>query len=606
MNFGRRRGSQVAPEAPDVASLKSDGLDPATFCFGEPKTVNSSHSGNIELGVSVQEPVLYLPSRPRHRHHHAGQTQEEVSQQEADAPNFGNRDSDENLTPPSYVQQPPDESPPPEPFGNTVLVESAGGDNIENELSSADTSPGATLRGSVLLKLHKPTRIKEVTLSFYCVSRTIWNLVPQPTVLVDSPLPSSAEVEDIAYLGIHHWDFVPLEQFGSASSAFDKNVDQSASLIGQDLYGADTAIFESDPSRVHHRKFTRTFHNAACRLRGSGPRQIPIFCPLETQPRKLRHQAAGSEGVVFPPGSYIYHFALLIDSRTPETARAPNGYVRFFLAPRVVRAGPFAPNLMGKLELDMIRTPQENSESTGPSNVLLSRVWDDRLVYSLTVDQRFITLGIPTRASIKLLAIPGSDVEVHQVRMHVVEIASYMYSLDTRIRFSDTSLRLLMYQVGGPVNDEHVGNLLHPTEPTDLEAEILLAVSSNQPIDSIPQPYGRGRFGEKRYMEPDVKGPYMRVKHRLVVSLRVSKPMPDGTRGHFEVKIDTPIGVLSKHCYHENLRLPMYTAELSENEGSSQSLPPSFDESQTHALLGPPTNIPSNSGEKQEHVSSGA
>lgn len=598
MNFGRRGGSRPAHDAQPTRGE----LDPANFCVGEPRIVNSTHSGNMELSVSVQEPVLFLPSRPRHRSSHANQSQDPATQYETQTATSVNRDSDDTLVPPSYPQH-TEGTPPLDSFGNTVLVESAaGGDNTYGEPASDETQPGATLRGSVLLKLQKPTRIKEVSLSFYCVSRTTWNLVPQPTVLVDSPLPSSAEVEDIAYLGIHHWDFVPLEQFGGAASSFDKNVDQSASLIGQDLYGADSAIFASDPKHAHHREFTRTFYNSACRLRGSGTRQFPVFSPLVNQPRKLRHQAVGSESIVFPPGSYIYHFALLIDSRTPETARAPNGYVKFFLAPRVVRSGPFAPNLMGKSEVEIVRTPLENTEVIGPTNILLSRVWDDRLVYNLTVDQRYVTLGIPTQASIKLLAIPGSEVQVHQVKMHVVEIVNYLYSLDSRIRFSDTSLRLLMYHVEGHNYGEHTGNILHPTEPTELEAEILLSTNSDQPIDVVPQAYGRGRFGEKRYIEPDVKGPYLRVKHRLVVSLRVSKPMDDGTRGHFEVKIDTPIGVLSKHCYHENLSLPLYTAEFDETEVDSGQ-PPSFDESQNHPLLGPPTTIVTSApGEKQEHV----
>lgn len=88
----------------------------------------------------------------------------------------------------------------------------------------------------------------------------------------------------------------------------------------------------------------------------------------------------------------------------------------------------------------------------------------------------------------------------------------------------------------------------------------------------------------------------MHVKHKLEITLRISKPDPvDGTNmKHYEVLIDTPLVLVSNLCNKGNLELPTYDIT---NRSSSSSLyhipnqPPSFE--QAISIPGSPITSPS-------------
>jgi hypothetical protein len=113
-----------------------------------------------------------------------------------------------------------------------------------------------------------------------------------------------------------------------------------------------------------------------------------------------------------------------------------------------------------------------------------------------------------------------------------------------------------------------IGNLLDTDENGDLTYE---PTSHNISIDlrrrekpnkhELPQFCIRQWDGSYRYLQPDAtSSKYIRVRHRLLITMRVTKPEDDGTSRHFEVKIDTPIVLLSKHCIQDNVDLPQYNA----------------------------------------------
>lgn len=553
------------PAKPATSSIFSHSI-------GIPRSVNTSHTGNVDIAIGLQEPVVFLPADRRENL-------------------FGRRRPvNRNGTSVSHRA-----SPPPQANSGGESPGSLDGDEDlpTFEQSTSGTSPaGAVLRGSVVLKLSKPTRIKQLSLVLYTASRTVWTLVPQPTVLVDAPLPTAAELEDVVYLAQHYWDFVPQDgvkrnQHAESMAKFD----QSATTVVQDLYGANTAILRNEPTTVRQAQSSRTIHSGKTTLHNG----LPLYAPLEEPVRKVRYPPVVSDGVLYPAGEYVFHFSTIVDSSCPETANVPNGHVKHYLAARVVRAGAFNPNVTGKLEIEICRAPPAAAEDPSSSHgVVLSRIWDERLVYSVSLDQRYVVLNEPVRLSISLLPMPGFDVMVHQIRVYALESVSYLFSTDYSIHTNDHSLRLGLVQISAPASDpqptasSRFGTLLHPTEPTHLQCDLVMATESDRPIHALPQAYGRGRNGEKRFLEPDMVSPYIKIKHRLIVGLRVSRLDPgDEKRSHFEVKIDTPFILLSRHCVQESVNLPGYD----NGETEAHHEPPTFAQALDHEIVGSPCKI---------------
>jgi len=608
--------SSTGARGPDAKPLNIN-----DYCFGTPKKVGQSHSGGVELFMCTQENAVFLPSVRRSRRSRRYRESYEAPPSEpepngepnepsgsgdggdptSDGPDgaydaaYDNFDGDGDGDRPLRVPSSDDDNMDPGNLGNLGnRAAEAGADQADHSVHSGgvsdeDSTACSMLRGSVVLRLAKPTKIKEIGVNFYCLSRTLWSLLSQSSVLADSTLPNNAQVEDSAYLGIHHWDFVPLEQFGTAQAHYDKHAaGQSSTLIGQDLFGADVALLKDHPGTAQHRKYSRVYNSQACRVRGRSAHPVPVFGPLRSRPRKLKSNSVQSDGVVFPAGSYVYNFALLIDHKTPGSIRVPNGEVKFVLSARVVRTGAFNMNISGQTEVDVVRAPPEASAEGavfGLSNdsVLLSRVWNDRFVYSLSMDHRNLTQDVPTRMTLSVLPLSDPDVRLHQVQVFALETVTYVYSLDPNIRFVDPDLKLLLFQKDAP---ESSGSLLQPEDATTISADLtLVSIHNRHPHRHALQPFQRGRYGEMRFIEPDVKGPYVSVRHRLMLLMRVSRASDvDDSRCHYEVKIDTPITVLSRHCISDNVHLPSYEMGV---QGELEH-PPSFDDAMTHELLGRP------------------
>lgn len=589
--------------------------DIANFCQGVPQKVNEAHKGNLELFISLQEDALFLPEikkSRRHCHRHRASRQrrdEEIDEVASDDENEERphltvrangeagqpreRASDESADKPPTEEQLKrmrrnvEEEYVPAPVADQSLGIHTGG---AKETKRESLAPCSTLRGSVLLKVRKPTKIKEVGVSFTCCSRTSWNILPPTAILVDSTIPNTTQLEDIAYLGVHHWDFVPLEQFAPAQQSYNRiNPDQSATLVGQDLYGADYAVIADKAGEVLHRKYTRVYNDNACRLRGSASHKIPVFDLRRSRPRKLKVNNVSSEGVVFPPGDYIYNFTLLVDAGVPPSISVPNGEVKYQLNAKVVRAGRFLTNLTGKLDVDVVRAPQDMTGYSGSGgssdSIVMSRVWDDSLVYILHVDRKNIPLDDPTRISLSLVPLNHKNVLVRRIQIFATEHVSYLYSLDSSIKYSDPVKKVLLLEKEAPQGED----LLHGRDSMVFESSLVLPSSSPKSSKSfLPLIPFRARPSDDSadYFEPDARGPYIKVKHRLRVVVTVSVPCPtQNKRNLFDLDFTTQIHVLSRHCTPANTLLPCYPKPL-ETEEEFTGEPPSFEDAMEHKVLG--------------------
>lgn len=427
---------------------------------------------------------------------------------------------------------------------------------------SGSQLPLSTLRGTVLLKLAKPTKIKHISLSFYGVSKTQWaQSARMPMFAPDDFGQPASEIVDAVVVNSHEWNFLDLEWPG-ATNPPPSSSPSNSTLVLTDIYGADAMVPRHDGKlRVYDR------NNMA-------PPPVPLFGPSGTHSSKVKQSApVNKESVVFPAGEYVFNFNLAIDATTPETLSAPYGSIRYFLQPKVIRSGPFNPNISARQEVELVRSPPNNCDVAFNNPIVINRIWDRRLEYEIVIPRKYVPLE--TSIPISLTFTRHDKVKLHRVKIYLVEIVQYTYSGDKTIEYTDTSLRILLEDKKGKTECQHtranvacttkcqrriVGDLLQE----DSQSTSFLFES---PLHSDDPPF-RQPFRTNYHLAPShvnqlrpdsISSPYIKIRHRLMMSFRASKETPDSPkRRHFEIRIDTPIVFLSPKCVDENVELPGY------------------------------------------------
>jgi arrestin-related trafficking adapter 3/6 len=230
-----------------------------------------------------------------------------------------------------------------------------------------DRSP-AMLRGSLILKLLKPSKIKSITLVFKGRARTEWP---------EGIPPRKAEFFEEKELMTHTWPFFNA-QFSSSDSS----------------HGADAARFldsqrlSMDLSRSSMDSVSSLALSDAPTSRSATPVGSPNLLALNSanshfgipfgQSRSFSKEdktVTQSRGYrTFAAGEYVYNFELPLDSVLPESIEADMGSVHYELEATVERSGAFKSNLSGKTEVLLVRNPAEqNLEIHEP--ISISRTW---------------------------------------------------------------------------------------------------------------------------------------------------------------------------------------------------------------------------------------
>lgn len=438
-----------------------------------------------------------------------------------------------------------------------------------------------------MLKLNKPTKLKLIGLSFYVMCKTTWMHTPRTSLFNENSMQQAAEINDVFYVTSHDWEFLPA---ANRDALGDMPADQSFQATTTDIYGADVVMFKNEPGVVRTRNPEKTEHayskayRPATRQTGSdadsaassaaGAGNVPLCVPFSSMKRRLKHPSGNKkDAVLYPAGEYVFNFSVAIDPECPETVKAPSGEIVYMIVPKIVRAGAFNLNITAQQELQVIRSPPNSCDMTLNNPILISRNWDERLQYEIMVAQKYMPINTCIPMSFRLL--PLQHCQIHQIKVYVVEMVNYMYSVDDTIKSSDASLRLLLYQkTARPTLKEQmqgqskfVGNLLETNEdgeltyePTIINMNIDLRQRERASKTEIPQSSVRQWDGTYRYLQPDTSSTkYIRIKHRLLITMRVTK-IDEETESarHFEVKIDTPIILLSNHCIQDNIELPQY------------------------------------------------
>ncbi|OXV11978.1 hypothetical protein Egran_00262 [Elaphomyces granulatus] len=292
---------------------------------------------------------------------------------------------------------------------------------------------------------------------------------------------------------------------------------------------------------------------------------------------------------LFPPGDYLYNFEFAIDGSLPESIKTELGFVRYDLEASVERSGALRPNLLGAVEIPVIRTPAEGSlEQVEP--IAISRNWEDQLHYDIVISGKSFPLGSQIPIAFKLT--PLAKVGCHRIKVYVTENIQH-WTADKTVHRLQPPKKLLLFEKradaqsastypgssmrvisGGGVEWDHreaaargeeqvnrnsvslLGNLDNDTGVGPTEMEFSVQLPSCQAM--------KGR-DESQRLHFDTTYENIQINHWIKIVMRMSKvdEKDPSKRRHFEISIDSPFHLLSCMATQANLILPAYTISSS-------------------------------------------
>ncbi|ANB12777.1 arrestin Aly1 related [Sugiyamaella lignohabitans] len=536
--------------------------DIASICQGKPRTLYSSLHKSITISLSVLEPVIFLPACPK----------------------YG-----EDITPPSYE---------------------------DSNCNSCNTiAPQPVLRGSLVLKLSKPTSIRSVSLSLYGVSETQW---PYYSPLDIGHNGSPYISKDSVVINRHEWHFAPNEQAAMDTIKLIKDSDQSSTVTTSDTYGADTVLF-CNRTKVQNKNEYSIYNNASTNtITGSC---IPLLEPRNDNFDDKSHDEnhKKEKETIYPAGEYIYNFTIALGRNLPETVRTQFGSIRYFVEPKVVHKGFFGHSSSGKQEVELVRCPKSNIYN--PLANSPCRIWKDfrsLFHYDIQLGSRYLTLGekislvIRHRPMFEQVRIGEVTIDIVQYikytnsytkkkssRCQLVQLARKKYphqNMSETILSSDEALidaDVLPDTNSSSYMASKSNTNLSDSEVTDGEYtsdSTSISVSPSVAVSEVSPSLGRSvssSTGSTQTEQPSVQfhtstlsvseelcspsatlipytscSPYIQVKHNLQICFKVSAPHPKnpGLRKQEDILIQIPIHLLSSKCTTDNLILPLYQA----------------------------------------------
>ncbi|KAL5115560.1 hypothetical protein ACEQ8H_006536 [Pleosporales sp. CAS-2024a] len=427
----------------------------------------------------------------------------------------------------------------------------------QNEHSERNT---AMLRGSLVLKISKPSKLKAITLKFRGKALTKWP---------EGIPPKKVEFEELDILMSHTWPFFnsqfPTAETGTGADRVD--LYKSGSGLGASPNGSSQNLTSKEAKRLSLQ---------ANQSRSFGKGETPSSGPSVAQ-KGYR---------IFDAGEYTYNFELPLDSHLPETIDADLGSVKYELEATVERAGAFRTNLVGTKEVALIRAPSEGSlEQVEP--IAISRSWEDQLHYDIVISGKSFPLGSQVPIAFKLT--PLAKVQCHRIKVFVTENVEYFCN-NKRVHRMEPVRKIQLFEKradapptstfpgstmrivsgGGVPYDQRaaaargeevqvqdstnlLGNLDGDTNvgPTEMEFNV-----------QLPSCHNLRDKDKMNRLHFDTTYQNIQVHHWIKLVMRLSKPdaAAPTKRRHFEISIDSPFHILSCQATQANTALPAYSS----------------------------------------------
>jgi hypothetical protein len=263
----------------------------------------------------------------------------------------------------------------------------------QNENAERST---AMLRGTMVLKISKPAKLKAITLKFRGKATTKWP---------EGIPPKKVEFEEVDTLMSHTWPFFnsqfPTAETGTGADRVE--LYKNSGGLGGSPNNSSLNLTSKEAKRLSLQvNQSRSFG------KGEGPSGGPSVAQKGYR--------------TFNAGEYLYNFELPLDSHLPETIDVDLGSVKYELEATVERAGAFRTNLVGTKEIILIRAPSEGSlEQVEP--IAISRSWEDQLHYDIVISGKSFPLGAQIPIAFKLT--PLAKVQCHRIKVFVTENVEY-------------------------------------------------------------------------------------------------------------------------------------------------------------------------------------
>lgn len=449
------------------------------------------------------------------------------------------------------------------------------------------TKKSAILRGQLHLKITKCVKIKKISICFRGHAQTDWpdGIPPKKTHFHDK--------KDLVTHGViyfNHGDTALMKndygahyyQYAKSSTANLKDGVTATTRELRSRNGSSTSMHSGHSSHSGH---TTTKELKALSLQSNASRS---FGKNEAPPATQSHPQRNYR--MFPVGDYLYSFEFPIDGSLPETIKTDLGFVRYDLEAIVERAGAFRPNLLGTMEVPVIRTPAEGSlEQVEP--IAISRNWEDQLHYDIVISGKSFPLGSQVPIAFKLT--PLAKVECHRIKVFVTENIQH-WTADKSVHRLQPAKKVLLFEkradsaststypgssirvtAGGGIDWDHRAAAARGEEIVDRRRTSLLGDLSSDigigPTEmefsvQLPTCHEMKNRPESQRLHFDTTYENIQISHWIKIVLRLSKvDERDPTkRRHFEISIDSPFHLLSCKATQANIYLPAYTSPNSE------------------------------------------
>ncbi|KAJ5166906.1 uncharacterized protein N7482_005687 [Penicillium canariense] len=409
----------------------------------------------------------------------------------------------------------------------------------------------AILRGQIHLKVTKCVKIKKISICFRGHAQTDWpdGIPPKKIHFHDK---KDLFTHGVVYFnhgetalmqndyGAHYFQHakptspVPGKEGVTATTRELFSKSGSNTSLGP-MIGKDAKRLSVQTTRGHSRSFSK-----------NEP-------PVTTQAQPQRNYR------MFPVGDYLYSFEFPIDGSLPETIKTDMGFVRYDLEAIVERSGAFRPNLLGTLEIPVIRTPAEGSlEQVEP--IAISRNWEDQLHYDIVISGKSFPLGSHIPIAFKLT--PLAKVECHRIKVYVTENIQH-WTADKSVHRLQPARKVLLFEKRA----ESASTSTYPGSS--------MRITAGGGIDWDHRAAAARGGGDCGPFPDQLAGPHSsssRLIHISQIVLRLSKvDERDPTkRRHFEISIDSPFHILSCKATQANIYLPAYSRPATDPDPPAQ------------------------------------
>ncbi|KAI5956965.1 hypothetical protein KGF54_000584 [Candida jiufengensis] len=418
--------------------------------------------------------------------------------------------------------------------------------------------PPTILRGSLFIRILKPSKIKSITLTFKGIQRTEWpeGIPPKKNTY--------NEINDII---THTWPFFnSTNNINLPNNGADFYIEKNGTQHGNDVELSAVRSNTPPPRRVSSNSLS---------VNGTSSNQDNFFT-RNLSPSFIRRSKSPSIGSVdamtelttvvspnntsdssmnFAPGDYLYNFEHPLPPSIPETCNVTFGSTAYNLEVSIQRPGTFKSNLNGKLPINIVRTPSELNLEENES-IVISRDWEDQIRYDIVIGAKSVVLDSYLPLAFRFVPLWGK-VALHRIRIYLTENLEY-YCNNKKVHRMEPPKKYLLLEhkaIKGrsllqknPQDTSNVGLDQYDEDilPKELEFQLF-----------VPQDItGKTNCN----IHPDTSYENIQSHHWIKICLRISKNDPENPskRKHYEISIDSPLHVLSPLAAHGNTLLPAY------------------------------------------------